>query len=328
MKINIHKINNTNIDWKRELQKEHREVVIEASDLYPGIEIWYDRKVNPGIESGERVSYLITKDNNPVAAAIAKQGEDAKICSVRVRDEAMNEGFGAILFLLLAFSFRRGTKTVHFTAPDHLWNEYENFFTGMGFGRIGKAGEQYRLFDPEIVAEVDYLHFKKNVFEKYFARYAGQLSQINDDRIDVLLSIKPKYANRIINRTKIMELRRRFSKKWIGSSALIYASAPERAIVAKVRIAHVIKDKPIAVWNNWKDAIDCSEEEFLIYTKDIDEVYGILFGNVISVGPFYLTAMENKLEDTLTPPQSYLNLSINSKWERAIALSNMSLQNI
>lgn len=328
MKINIHKINKANLDWKRSLHYDHREIVTEASDLYPGIDIWYDRKAKPGIEIGERIGYLITKDNRPLGAAIAKQGADAKICTVRIRDEAVNEGLGSILFFLLAYSLRKDTNKVHFTAPESLWNEYENFFLGMGFTRKGRANKQYRLFDEEIAASADYRHFKMSVFKKYLPKFAGLLAQIDNEKVDVILSLKPEYAHKIINRTKIMELRRKFSTKWIGSNALIYSSSPEKAFVAKIKIGDVVKDKPIAIWHQWKEAIDCGEEEFINYTQDVDEIYGIIIDDVKSIGPVYLSAIEHYLEDTLHPPQSYLKIANNAKWESVVSISHLMMQNI
>ena len=123
-----------------------------------------------------------------------------------------------------------------------------------------------------------------------------------------------------------MELRRRFSRKWIGSSALIYASFPEQAIIAKVKIKDVVEDDPIVIWSNWKDAIDCSEEEFHFYTKNTTTIYGILLEDIKEVGPFYISSMERKIDDDLRPPQSYFDLSNNSKWRYAIELSNLSMQ--
>ena len=200
--IKIYKIDKNSLDWMTDIVNNHRELVIEAEDLYRGIERWYDIKAKPGIETGERVGYLITKDNIPAAAAIARQGEDAKICTVRVRDEAVNEGIGSLLFLLLAQSLRHETKKVHFTAPEHLWDAYNIFFKELGFVNKGMAGIQYRLFDPEIVAEAEFIDFRRRVLNKYFALYTGMLARIDNDKIDLLLSLKPEYAKRIKNKTK------------------------------------------------------------------------------------------------------------------------------
>ena len=45
---------------------QHKTVVLEAEDLYPGIDIWYNKKVKPGLEEGERIGYLIQKNGSPV----------------------------------------------------------------------------------------------------------------------------------------------------------------------------------------------------------------------------------------------------------------------
>jgi predicted transcriptional regulator len=328
MKVNIIKIDHSNIDTKSSLLKELREVVIEAENLYPGIDKWFDKKVKSGIQLGERTCYLVQKDNQPIGAAVIKQGEDAKICTVRIRDNNVYRSFGSVLFLLIAFGLRRNTKKVHFTAPEDLWFSCEKFFRDMGFFKKGPSETQYRLFMQEIVASADYHQFRNRVFEKYLGRFAGILAQIENEKIDLVFSLKPEYAKRIINKTKVMDLRRRFSKRWIGASAIIYSSSPERAFVAKFRIKDVFKDHPISLWNNWREIIDCNEQEFIDYTKNLNEVYGILIDDVRNIGPIYLSAIEGFLNSTLTPPQSYLEISHNEKWKSAIALSNMLTQNI
>ena len=336
MSIKIHKIESPKLEIDRTrinadkdlLLKAHREVVIAAEELYPGIDIWYDKKVKPGIESGERIGYLITSEDKPVAAAIAKQGENAKICTIRVAEEMVDKKLGAILFLLIAFNLRHETKKVHFTCPEYLWNTYNSFFIGMGFFKSGEAGTQYRLFDPEIVAEADYNLFKSQVFSKYFSKYASYFAQIYDEKIEILLSLKPDYADRILRKTKIMELRRKFSKRWIGCYALIYSSAPEQAIVGMFKIKDVVKEKPIYIWQKWREAIDCNEEEFINYTNDADEIYGILVDDVKSVGPIFLSSLNLHFSEPLSPPQSYLNIRSNKRWESALAISNMKLKNI
>lgn len=328
MPISVFKIDNENKDWGEILHKQHREVVLEAEDLYPGIDIWYDKTATPGIESGERVGYLVQKDNMPVGAAIAKRGENAKICTIRVRDEGVNEGIGSILFLLLAHSLRKNTKYVHFTAPENLWIKYEFFFKDIGFVKYGYSETQYRLFDREIIATAEYSKFKYLVNTKYLTRMAGLLSNIDNEKIDIMFSIKPEYARRIINLTKIMELRRKFSKKWIGRSALIYSSAPEKAIIGKFKIKDVIKDNPIAIWEKWREAIDCSEEEFFQYTRDTNEIYGILIDDVREIGPIFKDRLEEILQENLSSPQSYIQLKKTNRWEKAIGVSQMLLRNI
>lgn len=323
MQIEIHKIDNRIGSLDPLLLRQHRTIVLEAEDLYPGIDIWYDRKAKPELEKGERIGYLVQKDGRPLGAAIARQGTDAKICTVRVCDEAIHASIGKILFLLVAMNLRGGTKRVHFTAPQNLWNKYEDFFKSMGFTNLGCASEQYRLWDNEIIAAAEYISFKNFVFKNYLPLYARQLARINGENIDMILSLKPQYAERVLNKTKRMELRRKFSKKWIGSNVLIYSSSPVRAIVAKVKIKSVIKDTPFSMWLKWSEDIDCDLKEYEHYTKNASEIYGIILDEIEGMDPIPLTQLNHLLSAELVPPQSYCDINNNLTWRSAVGITNL-----
>jgi predicted transcriptional regulator len=327
MPIEILKIDNPSKYSDPLLLEEHRTVVVESEDLYPGIEVWYDKKARPGLAKGERIGYLVKKDGVPVGAAIARQGEDAKICTVRVRDESIHEGIGKILFLMLAMNLRRETKQVHFTAPEDLWNRYKEFFQGMGFIFQGNASAQYRLFDQEIVATADYKQFRNSIFN-YLPQYAAKTAKIAGQKVEVILSVKPEYAMKIANHTKTVELRKKFSRKWIGSWALIYSSMPIQAFVAAVQIKDIIRDNPVVIWQQWRDAIGCNEQEFYSYTKDVQEISGIVFGEVKAIDPIPKSQLEFLLQQNLIPPQSYCNIENSPLWGSAIGLSHLLQRNL
>ncbi|TKJ41052.1 hypothetical protein CEE37_05140 [candidate division LCP-89 bacterium B3_LCP] len=323
MKIEIKKIETKEKHLDPSLIVDHQTVVLEAEDLYPGIHVWYDKKAKPGLESGERIGYLVTKNGIPVGAALAKHDENSKICTVRVRDEAIHDGIGKILFLLMAMNLRIGTKKVHFTAPENLWDKYSKFFEEMGFTNRGYFEDQYRLFDPEIFAEADYKYFSNFVFRNYLPLYAGLIANINGEKIDMILSLKPVYAERVINKTKIMELRKKFSSKWIGKWALIYSSSPIQAFVAKVKVKDVIQDTPESLWLKWHDAIDCRLEEFTAYTHGINIIYGIVLDDVQKIEPIPKWQLEHLLHRDLVPPQSYLGVENNPDWKSAVGMSHL-----
>jgi predicted transcriptional regulator len=327
MPLEVIKIENPQKNLDPYLLHQHRTVVIESEDLYPGIDIWYDKRAKPGIERGERIGYLVKKDGIPAGAAIAKQGHDAKICTVRVKSEAVHEGIGKILFLLIAMNLRRA-REVHFTAPEELWEAYRDFFNEMCFKFEGYSEQQYRIFGDEIVARADFTSFYKAVIRNYLPRYASHLARIGDSKIDLILSVKPEFAKRITNKTKVMELRRKFSRKWIGKYALVYSSSPVQALVAKVKIKDVVEGTPISIWHHWNKAIDCREDEFRQYTKDAIRVYGIILDEVEEINQVPKTVLEHLLQLDLIPPQSHCEIHDSSLWQSAIGLSYMLQKNI
>lgn len=83
--------------------------------------------------------------------------------------------------------------------------------------------------------------------------------------MDVLLSIKPKFAESIINGRKKYEFRKNnFSKRDINC-IYIYSTSPVKKIIGFFKINNIIKDSPSALWDQLKDLAGISEDEFFDY---------------------------------------------------------------
>ena len=71
---------------------------------------------------------------------------------------------------------------------------------------------------------------------------------------DVIFSIKPKYADQIMEGIKTVELRRRFTNEApIGARAFIYSSAPAKAMVGYATIADVRLLRIDEIWKQYGD---------------------------------------------------------------------------
>ncbi len=55
----------------------------------------------------------------------------------------------------------------------------------------------------------------------------------------LVLSLHPRFARAIVRGEKTVELRRAFSERWVGAGVVLYATAPERAVVGVARVAGV-----------------------------------------------------------------------------------------
>ncbi len=57
---------------------------------------------------------------------------------------------------------------------------------------------------------------------------------------DVLLSVKPAYANLLVDGIKTIELRRKFPVDLVpGTKCLIYSSSPTKKVIGECKIAKV-----------------------------------------------------------------------------------------
>jgi len=138
----------------------------------------------------------------------------------------------------------------------------------------------------------------------------------------LLISIKTKYARKILSGDKKVEVRRKFSKKWKGSKVTIYASGSERSFVGEALIKDVIIDKPENVWERFSDKIGCAKEEFDKYTMSKNKVYTIVLEDAVPYRKsISIKEISSLMKENLRPPQNYCNLSNNTKWVQAVSLA-------
>jgi predicted transcriptional regulator len=229
---------------------------------------------------------------------------------------------GELFFALMAAEVRHAASEAHFTLPESLWTEKEAFFQGFGFTKAVPSGRQYRLFEDELRCTAPFENVWHSVLQKLpklsqrFAIHGHHMFS------PLLLSIAPRHAERIFSGDKSVEIRRRFSTKWVGAKSIIYASSPEKRLRGEVSIADVVLGPPDMIWNTFSSEIGCSHDEFELYAKGSDEVYALVLNDVISYAqPIPLAQLEHLLQEQLTPPQSYCTTGNNAKWLAALAIA-------
>src|SRR5687768_13507737 len=101
---------------------------------------------------------------------------------------------------------------------------------------------------------------------------------------DVLVSIHPDYALKILRGEKTVELRRRFPEVGAaGGMVLIYSTSPVCAVVGFARIKHVVKLPLAKIWKEYGAAASISKTDFCNYFSGVKEGFAILFGDVSSL---------------------------------------------
>jgi predicted transcriptional regulator len=137
----------------------------------------------------------------------------------------------------------------------------------------------------------------------------------------IVMSIRSKYARKVLSGRKKVEVRRKFSKKWKGSKVSIYASGHERSLVGEALIKDVVFDKPHNIWESFSVQIGCTKEEFDKYTASKNMVYAVVLENAV---PYRKSMSINEIsglvKEKLRPPQNYYNLNNNAKWAKAVSM--------
>ncbi len=134
--------------------------------------------------------------------------------------------------------------------------------------------------------------------------------------MDVLLSIKPKFAELIINGRKKYEFRKViFSKKYV-KRVYIYSTSPIKKIVGAFMINNIIEDHPCALWNRLKDGAGISEDEFFDYFKNKEVGFALEIADVVT---FENPIDPKSIIPDFVPPQSFCYIefsAISEKYSR------------
>jgi hypothetical protein len=120
--------------------------------LYPGIVDWWRKKVVPGLTSGERMCQLALRNERLVGLALAKHGERAKLCCLRVDEAERARGGGkALLGVTLRALLHHGSKSVYYTIADEVHDQWGAFFARYGFALVNWEQNRYTHGSTELV---------------------------------------------------------------------------------------------------------------------------------------------------------------------------------
>lgn len=302
--------------------KDFRNLLLQNEPLYPAIGTWLKGKVLPGIRHNERVAFVGYLDGVAAVSAVVKKGNNAKFCHLKIRTDLQNSHLGELFFMMMALEVRDLAKTVYFTLPEALWREKSSFFNSFSFATPLMCETQYRLFDREFRCSATFADLWRSIVLKlpklthYYPH--GDLGADNQ----LIFSVKPRFAQRILEKEKTVEIRRRFSNRWLGQTINLYASAPVMSLVGEARIAGITKNTPEVIWDKYRHQIGCSRTEFDIYAGDAMELFAIELDHA---RPYRqnvpLAELSHLTGNDLRAPQSYCTLERSKPWAKAISIA-------
>ena len=91
----------------------------------------------------------------------------------------------------------------------------------------------------------------------------------------VLLSIKPKFADKIFNGTKRYEFRKAIFKREDVDRVLVYASSPVQRVIGEFGIESILTDNVEAVWAATKKFAGITYSYYHDYFSGRDVAYAI-----------------------------------------------------
>jgi predicted transcriptional regulator len=287
--------------------------------MYPGIDHWFRNKVMPGLKTGERIAYLGLDNDRPVASAVLKNGADAKFCHLHIDPSARDIHLGEIFFSMMAMDAKRHARNIHFTLPESLWETEKGFFQSFGFLDAVRAGRQYRHHEPEFRCRAPFETVWRHAREKFVKIVNGFADTEDNPFKGVVMSVRPRFAQRIASGEKTVEVRRKFHKKWEGRQAVLYSSSPDQAILGRASIQRTVFGPPADIWREFGPRIGATEKEFHVYIQQCDELCAIVLGDFQPyTNPITLQQLGLYLEKEPRPPQSYQEIERNADWTEAL----------
>jgi len=121
--------------------------------------------------------------------------------------------------------------------------------------------------------------------------------------MNVLLSIKPKYVEEIMNGNKKYEFRKSvFRCREDIELVYVYSTSPVKKIVGVFTIETIIEDHPKNLWDNFKEFSGIEEEEFFNYFGERKKGFAI---GIWDVEVFEYPIDPKNSIPGFVPPQSF-----------------------
>lgn len=126
------------------------------------------------------------------------------------------------------------------------------------------------------------------------------------DQPVLFVSIKPRFAEKILSGEKSVELRRvRPAAAKAGTLVVLYASSPVCQVVGTGRVKAIDTASPTAIWERHRDTLGLPRSEYRAYFAGVSRAVAILLEDVCTLSSTVtLTSLRARL-DGFEPPQSF-----------------------
>jgi predicted transcriptional regulator len=127
---------------------------------------------------------------------------------------------------------------------------------------------------------------------------------VNRQERALLLSIRPRFAESIMNGSKIAEIRRQRPNIAAGTPVIIYATLPVAAVVGSARLGEVHGGRPDEIWSDYQCFMGVTRAEFDEYLAGAEAAYVLMLADVQRLEtPLALSRMREASD--FHPPRSY-----------------------
>jgi predicted transcriptional regulator len=139
-----------------------------------------------------------------------------------------------------------------------------------------------------------------------FSLKVGFVTSVDDD---ILISIRPSFADAIFNGSKTVEVRRKIPLIKPGSRLWIYVTKPVGEVRAVARITEIVEGDPDAVWRACGPRTGLARADFYDYLSGSAKAYGLVLREV-EIGRPASMEMLRALRTGFHPPQVITRLTV------------------
>ena len=125
----------------------------------------------------------------------------------------------------------------------------------------------------------------------------------------LLISVKPEFANKIICKHKLIELRKNKPKAQIGDFVLIYSTVPEKAIIGFAKIENIIETSPQKMWSDFSNKLGIDKIRFDEYYSKHSKAIGLELSYVCKLKTRISLNDIKAMYPKFSPPQTYRYIS-------------------
>lgn len=124
---------------------------------------------------------------------------------------------------------------------------------------------------------------------------------------EIVLSIKPEYVGKILQKKKIYEFRKKLPTRSVDVIH-IYCTYPVKKVVAKIQVTGILKASPSLLWEETKHFAGISRSDYRQYFRGCKVAYAFSLGE--------LTVFDSPKDineyGLVVPPQSFVYVSKDS----------------
>jgi len=131
-------------------------------------------------------------------------------------------------------------------------------------------------------------------------------------RDNILISVDERYARRMLNGAKMIELRRRPIRIAPGGRVWIYSKIPRGQVDAFGIVDDVISDSPHKIWEQHWQQCGVTKSEFESYFHNSEIGYAIKFKEIIGINTALSLEILRQSVATFQPPQFFKRLTADS----------------